>query len=144
VADNVVLNPGVGGATVATDDIGGFQHQRVKLVLGSDGISDGDVASANPIPAKERRASAAAPTNVAASATSVTLLASNTSRLAASIFNDSTSALYVKLGVTASATSFTVKVLAGGYFELPHPCYTGVIDGVWDSATGTARVTEST
>jgi len=81
-------------------------------------------------------------TNVAASATNVTLLASNANRLGAACFNDSTSALYLKLGATASATSFTVKVFAGGYYEIPVPVYTGIIDGLWDSATGSARVTE--
>jgi hypothetical protein len=52
MADNVVVSPasGPGGATVACDDIGGVQHQRVKLVLGADGVSDGDVSSANPMP----------------------------------------------------------------------------------------------
>jgi len=37
MADDVTLNPGVGGAVVATDDVGGVQYQRVKLDLGSDG-----------------------------------------------------------------------------------------------------------
>lgn len=50
MADNVTLNAGTGGSTLASDDIGGIQHQRVKLVLGADGTSNGDVALANPIP----------------------------------------------------------------------------------------------
>lgn len=37
MADNVVLNTGTGGATVASDDIGGFQFQRVKPAHGVDG-----------------------------------------------------------------------------------------------------------
>jgi hypothetical protein len=37
VADNTVLNSGAGGDTIATDDIGGVKHQRVKLSLGTDG-----------------------------------------------------------------------------------------------------------
>lgn len=48
--DNISVTPG-SGVTVAGDDISGVLHQRVKLVLGSDGISDGDVSSSNPIPA---------------------------------------------------------------------------------------------
>lgn len=51
MADNVSLNPGVGGATIATDEIGGIQFQRVKLTLGADGVNGGDVSSSNPIPA---------------------------------------------------------------------------------------------
>jgi hypothetical protein len=82
-------------------------------------------------------------TNVASSASSVTLLAANTSRFGAMIFNDSTAVLYVKLGATASATSYTVKMDAGDYFEVPYE-YTGIIDGIWASATGSARITEVT
>jgi hypothetical protein len=51
LADNVQLNSGSGGAIAASDDIAGVQYQRVKLVLGADGVNDGDVSSANPIPA---------------------------------------------------------------------------------------------
>lgn len=46
--DNVVL-PGT-GESVATDNIGGNQFQRMKLTLGADGVNDGDVSSANPMP----------------------------------------------------------------------------------------------
>jgi hypothetical protein len=50
VADNVELNAGSGGATIATDDIGGVQYPRTKITLGADGAADGDVSSANPLP----------------------------------------------------------------------------------------------
>ena len=51
MADNVNITPG-SGATVAADDVSGVLYQRVKLTLGADGVSSGDVAAANPIPAK--------------------------------------------------------------------------------------------
>lgn len=38
MADNVTITPG-SGATVATDDVGGVQFQKVKLDLGGDGLS---------------------------------------------------------------------------------------------------------
>ncbi len=38
MADNVTITPG-SGASVATDDVGGVQYQRVKLDLGGDGLS---------------------------------------------------------------------------------------------------------
>lgn len=82
-------------------------------------------------------------TSVAASATSVTLKASNASRKGLSVYNDSTSVLYLKLGATASSSSFTVKMVADSYYEVPG-AYTGVVDGIWVSATGNARVTEVT
>jgi hypothetical protein len=48
MANDVVL-PGT-GSSVATDEIGGNQFQRMKLTLGADGVNDGDVSSTNPIP----------------------------------------------------------------------------------------------
>lgn len=49
MADNVELNAGSGGATLATDDIGGIQYQRVKMTYGADGAAT-DVSDANPMP----------------------------------------------------------------------------------------------
>lgn len=89
-------------------------------------------------------ANAATPTsaNVAASITNVTLLASSATRLGAAFYNDSSSAMYLKLGATSSTTSFTVKLLAGAYYEIPGPhIYSGIVDGIWDTATGTCRIT---
>lgn len=82
--------------------------------------------------------------NVLSSATSVTLQASNTSRIGLLIFNDSAQSLFVKFGATASSTSYTVKILAGGYYEMPQPIYTGTVDGIWVAADGSARMTELT
>lgn len=81
--------------------------------------------------------------NVASSATVVTLLAANRKRKGASIFNDSTQILYVKLGANASATSYTSKVGVSGLYEVAHE-YTGIVTGLWASANGNARVTEVT
>jgi len=82
--------------------------------------------------------------NVSASASNQTLLAANAARKGAMIYNDSSATLYVKFGTTASATSYTVLMPANSYYELPYPVYTGIIDGIWSSATGSARVTELT
>jgi hypothetical protein len=51
VADNLTLNaPTVGGGgTIATEDIGGIQFQRVKLALGGAGQDLGDVSGTNPM-----------------------------------------------------------------------------------------------
>lgn len=81
-------------------------------------------------------------TNVASSATNVTLLSSNTAAKSRVVFNESTQILYLKYGVTASATSYTVQVGANAYFEFPQPTYYGQVDGIWASANGNARITE--
>jgi hypothetical protein len=73
----------------------------------------------------------------------VTLLAANTSRFGATVFNESTAVLYLKLGATASTTDYTVKMDAGDFYETPYD-YTGIICGIWSSANGSARITEIT
>lgn len=83
-------------------------------------------------------------TSVAGSATSVQLLASTSGRKAAYFYNDSTADCYLKLGTTASTSSFTVKMVSNSFYELPQPCYTGQIDAIWSSATGNIRITEIT
>lgn len=50
MADNTTINTGSGGDTIATDDIGGVKYQRVKITLGADGVTDGDVSSSNALP----------------------------------------------------------------------------------------------
>lgn len=85
--------------------------------------------------------------NVAASVASVTLLANNSQRRGALIFNDCAASLRIKFGSDASATSFSVKIPAGGIFSFPEPAYTGVVAGIWpflSNASGFARVTEMT
>jgi hypothetical protein len=78
---------------------------------------------------------------VAGSASSVQLLAHNGGRKGATVYNDSTALLYVKLGTTASTSDFTVKMQPDQYYEVPFD-YVGKIDGIWASATGNARMTE--
>jgi hypothetical protein len=48
MADNVDITPGA-GKTVATDDVGGIQYQRVKACYGVDGAAT-DVSDTNPMP----------------------------------------------------------------------------------------------
>lgn len=50
MADNVTANPGVGGATFGSDDIAGIQYPRSKIIIGANGVNDGDVSAANPLP----------------------------------------------------------------------------------------------
>ena len=134
------------------------ERQRIHLAGGAaDELADVKNAapsiSAYGLVARTIPIAAATPaqSSVTASATNVTLLSANTSRLGATIYNDADKALYVKLGATASTTSFTAKLAPkdatnniGGYFEVPYG-FTGQIDGIWDaSPTGSARITELT
>jgi hypothetical protein len=127
------------GATKATVfDYTSSNPMAVRLV---DSSGAGYTASGAPA------SSTSALTNVAATASSVTLLASNASRLAFDIYNDDTGTLLLKFGTTASTTSYTKQLLAQDYFGT-HQLgvnYTGRIDGIWlTPGSGAARVTELT
>lgn len=50
MADDIELDAGSGGDTIAADDISGVKYGRTKITLGADGVNDGDVASGNPMP----------------------------------------------------------------------------------------------
>lgn len=110
------------GTVIATQDLGAGRQIQCVLVGGA-----GTVTNAN----------------VSASATSTTLLAANAARVGATIWNDSAAYLYVKMGTTAAATDAVVKMSPGSYYEVPFG-YDGRIDGIWEAATGAARVAEWT
>lgn len=111
------------GTKIATIDLGGAgRHAQVVLVGGSTTNTTSSVTSA---------------------ATTTQILAANTSRLGATLYNDSTALAYVKLGTTASATDFTILLGPGGYFEVPAG-YNGRIDAIWTAAQGAMRCSELT
>lgn len=99
------------------------------------------------VTAGKKMATTGTPTSVAASVTTVTILASNTNRVSADIANDSTALLYLKKGSGASTTNWTyllnpsTATAAGGLAIIDD--YNGIITGVWASASGNARVTEN-
>lgn len=145
MADNTQLNPGVGGDVISTDDLGGgVKVQRVKVQFGVGGTAT-DVSGGNPLPVTSSATAAGtgAVTSVAASVVSVSLLVANAARLGATIQNDGADNLYLCLGATSSLAAFTVKIPPQGYYEVPYR-YTGAISGIWDVATGSARITELT
>jgi hypothetical protein len=88
------------------------------------------------------KSNSATTASVSSSASSVTVFAANAAATGRAVFNDSTAALYLKYGTTASTTDYTVQINAGGYFEFPQPIYRGRVDGIWASANGAARTTE--
>lgn len=98
----------------------------------------------NPVAQPSATVAAATVSAVAASTTVVTLAAAEVDRRSLSIYNDGKKKLFVKMGTGASLTDFTVMIDKQEYYELPHPIYTGEVTGIWDSANGSARITEGT
>jgi hypothetical protein len=106
------------------------------IPAGTNNIGDVDIASTPKV-------TSATLANVASSATNVTLFAANAAAKGRMVHNDSTAVLYVKFGATATSSSYTVKMAADSYYEFPEPVYTGIVDGIWASANGAARCTET-
>lgn len=80
--------------------------------------------------------------SINASAASVQLLAANAARRGMSFFNDSSANLYLAFAANSATNLYTVKIAGGGFYVADAPIYTGVVSGIWDSATGAARITE--
>lgn len=68
-----------------------------------------------------------------ASTTNFTLLSANPNRRGATFFKEGSNTCYIKLGATATATSYTVKLSNNGYFELPEN-YSGRVDIIFNTA----------
>lgn len=87
-------------------------------------------------------------TSVNDAAADTTILAANGQRKGATVYNDSTSILYLLVAAgTASTTNFSIKMGPGDIYELPrwagNGCYTGIIKGIWSAdASGAALITE--
>lgn len=123
-------------------EVGGHGATKVAIIDESTGESLDIVGGALGVAVTPLYVGTSTPANVNSSATAVTLSAANASRIGWTVFNDSTQVLYVKFGAAASATDYKVKILAGGYYEMPSPIYRGIITGIWASANGAARVVE--
>jgi len=83
-------------------------------------------------------------TSVALSTVVATILASNAARLGAILWNDGAQNAYVRLAAAATTAIFTVRLANKSEWELPEPCYTGIITGITSTATATLLATELT
>lgn|SRR3990167_2994164 len=120
-------------------------NQRVGAVLPSSDTYFNLEQALNELLAGGKGLSTATLSNVSSSASSVSLLASNSNRKGSVFFNDSTAILYLAFAATASTTSFTYRLTPNSTLELyGEKNFTGAISGIWASANGAARITELT
>lgn len=152
VSGTVTANAGTGTFAVSAASLplpSGAATAAKQPALGTSGTASADVISIQgvsgmtPIQVSASTSATGTITSVAASATSVTVLASNASRKGFTLYNDSVAICKVAFAATASATSFTVSLQPNAYFE-NSVLYTGIITGIWASAAGSMRVTELT
>lgn len=103
MADNVELNAGTGGATVATDDVSGVQFQKVKLDVGADGVS-APLSNSNPIPVSDAGGA------LTVDAAELTAIQTATEATQAAVEGTLTVSGTVELGATALAALETITV----------------------------------
>ena len=122
-----VLGKSDGSTTYADPD--GNGNLKVNVTTGTIAVVQGSVAAL---------------TTVAASTTSVSLLASNALRVNMYVVNSSSIGnLFMAFAATASLSSYTIQIPPGGLYEFSNTAYTGAISGIWDNATaGAALITE--
>jgi hypothetical protein len=103
MADNVGYTPG-SGATVAADEIGTVLYQRMKIVHGADGVNDGDVSAANPLPASVPGAQSVTILSLTTAATGATYTAfASQACNSLDIVNTSSVAIQYRRGATGNA-----------------------------------------
>jgi hypothetical protein len=146
----VTVSGGGGTQTVTgTVSIAGTVATTGTVAVSGTVATTGTVAVSGTVATQKNRSATGTQSRVASANSSTTLLASNASRLGATISNNSTSDLYIllKTGGTASSTAYSYHLPAAGVvdsvFEVPFG-FTGDIIGIWTSANGFAYVTEYT
>lgn len=115
MADNVTLNPGVGGAVAATDDVGGVHYQKVKLDVGGDGLSV-PVTGALPVSADALPLPTGAASEVTLAALNAKVTAVNTGAVVGTVTanagtNLNTSALALEAGGNLADIKTAVQML---------------------------------
>ncbi len=119
-----------GGGTAGTPATG------VVTVQGISGMT--------PLSVQTNKAATSAVTSVAQATSNTVILSSNPNRVFASIYNNSGQKMFIKLGTTASNSSYSIQLMPNSYWEVPND-WTGEIDALWSgSGSGAALVTELT
>ena len=109
-------------------------------------VQPGNIANTTPWLVNIQQATTGTITSVTSAAASTVILAANTNRKGATLYNESTAVLYLALSATAaSTTAYSIQVQPSGYYELPPDrLYNGQLTGTWATANGFARITELT
>lgn len=150
MSDSSITAKDAAGSTVTLDtqDVGGSgQHQQTVVV--GNGIDAGRVAYVDPYlglyVTETRAATATILSPVTSTTASVTIVGTNMSRRGLIVKNDSTNGTLFLAhdGSTASTNNYSLDLEPGDRYEM-WPIVTGRITGIWNVASGVARVTELT
>jgi len=137
MSDDVILNSGAGGDTIAADDIGGVKHQRTKVQFGADGSAT-DVGPLAPLPTVQAGAGAitSGTKTVATAGTAVRIIVSSTPCkvvwVSADLGNTGGPMVIGDLNVVAADSSQQGIVLIPG--NPPTPIYVSDLNLLWVDA----------
>jgi hypothetical protein len=113
MVDNVITNPGAGGAIFASDDIGGVHYPRIKNTFGDDGAAI-DVSATNPMPVGLPSAQIAALAPLATQPVSFSWVGLTDAQLRAS-------AVPVLLASTIISNFPATQAVTGTFFQATQP-----------------------
>jgi hypothetical protein len=130
MADNVAITAGA-GTTIASDDIGGVQYQRVKITHGLDGTAD-DANATTPLPVTAPAATRA--THSIAVGLQTDVLMSNLTALTPKFFSETVVASDTDEELIAAVTSKQLRILA-----LAVQCGATATDVTFESSTTTRK-----
>lgn len=130
MADNVAITPG-SGVTVAADDIGGVQYQRIKLTHGQDGTAV-DASAVNPLPVTAPAATRI--THSMAVALQTDVLMNSQTALTPKFFSASVSPSASDFSLIAAVSGKKLRILA-----LVLQCSATATDVLFESSTTTRK-----
>lgn len=114
MSDNKVVDNGVlADFTVATDDVGGVDYQRVKVTWGPDG-SAFDASASTPLPVVGIGGTAANGAQTAVSSSAVSVAAADANRKALLLYNAGTG--NVRVGMSGVTSTTGIPLAANGGF----------------------------
>lgn len=127
----------------------GWHQVRAKAIAWSSGSArvvyeiSSSTNVVHSIPAD--KASTATLSQVAISATSVSLVAANVNRKGLILTNGGSQIAYVSFAATATTTAYTIALAVGAQFVMDNSPYIGALSAIWaDTGTGSMQVTELT
>jgi hypothetical protein len=118
----------------------------LSIAAGDNNIGNVDIVTAPTLSINPIIATQATTTNLGATVAVQTVAALNANRLGLYVFNEVESGfMYLRYGANASAASYSIRISAGGFWEMPQPIFTGQITAAFSvSTTTSAKVTEVT
>lgn len=132
---------GGNGATSAGTQRVTISNDSTGQVAANMQVASAAVTNTNPVPVASGKAtSASTSTGVTVGSTSTTIIASNSSRRAVMIVNDSDETIYLRYGTGATSGSGIRLNASGG--SIREELYTGVITGICASGGKNVTVTE--